>query len=269
VALESTCFCSTVWRQQHGAPIVETPLACAIEHNHEKTASILSANVKESEVLIDNKDRAHDRYNFLYMIYEARFADLVGKILERGKPKRVDKQSVRTRNSALQGLLVGATGTDEFIERKILEDVYQITMLLLSHGADPDFEVSAQQSRYTSSKTARELGSRCSDPRVRNLLLGVRAVPLAKPVKSSLQVGRLMSRPDGSVCKSYTTLEEESSADEDCSISLWDFVKEPQGKTPITEDGPPDVADTVGDPRRMWRTLTSTWACPTTTRASD
>lgn len=89
---------------------------------------------------------------------------------------------------------------------------------------------------------------------MRNLCHGVCLVPLAKPATSSIRAGRLISRPDESLGSSRASPEVMMAADEDYSMSLWDFVKKSDEQNSTLQDESfPKENDTVNASRMTWR----------------
>jgi hypothetical protein len=77
-----------------------------------------------------------------------------------------------------------------FIRRELHQDVYEIVLMLLHCGADPDAQL--HNTGTWSRNTARAISSRHLDPRIRALLMNVTQPEDSK--KHELQVGRSWSR---------------------------------------------------------------------------
>jgi hypothetical protein len=141
---------------------VRMPLLLAIAKGHEGIAVLLARDL-DADDTIATPGRGR---NVLLLACRARFVHLVRGLLERCalQGKRVD---ARKCSAALYMLLEGTASKGAFRARELLEDVHQIVLMLLGHGADPDLVVTG----VGVEGTARSVAQRCPDPRVRNLLL--------------------------------------------------------------------------------------------------
>jgi ankyrin repeat protein len=201
------------------------PLAVAIAKGHENVALILSQDLESNDTLRRGGN------TILQYACEAKFASLVRFLLPRNS-SCTDEQSVRNRSIALYSLLDKTACKGEFVKRELLEDVYQIVLMLLRHNADPDLCV--KQTRRNS-ETARHIAPRHPDPRVRNLLSIARATPLKKPEEHRLQIGPSLMDP----------LAASAFEEPDLSLglsqlaTLWDFLQtsDPDISTSTNEHG--------------------------------
>jgi hypothetical protein len=97
----------------------------------------------------------------LQLAVEAMFVDVNRFFLERGLRKCNEKQATSYISVALSGLLDSIAYKDDFVKREILEELFQITTMLLQHNADPDIFV---KQYYASSITGRNLAAMNPDP---------------------------------------------------------------------------------------------------------
>lgn len=153
---------------------------------NEQTALMLSQGMYSN----DKPGRSWD--TVLQLACKATFVELVRELLERGPRQQTEKYHVRDHSAALHELLDRNACHDQFIERNLLEDVYQITSLLIEHDADPDMTFDKTLELW--SATAREAAACSRDPCIRNLLL-------APPVKPVVQPKGHMSRIAGPLWK--------------------------------------------------------------------
>jgi hypothetical protein len=152
------------------------PLKSILWARNESVALFLSHGLRMDDQVKDKGEV------LLKLAVEAMFVDVLRFFLERGVRKCNDKQATSYFSVALSGLLDSTAYKDDFIERKTLEELLQITTMLLQHNADPDIFV---KQYYAPSITDRNLTAMSPDPRVRLLLFNARTVPTAMPKQSS------------------------------------------------------------------------------------
>jgi hypothetical protein len=98
---------------------------------------------------------------------------MVRELLGCGPRKAAEEHRIGTYSAVLHQSLDRTACKGQLMERKLLNDVYQITSLLLEHNADPDMSF---KQPLALSITAREAAEWNPDLRVRNLLLGAKVV---------------------------------------------------------------------------------------------
>jgi hypothetical protein len=200
---------------------VRVPLAVAFAAGHESVAMILSRDLYAHDQLKANGPIV------LQLAIEARFSNLVRYFLERGPGNRTCDQSAFDYSIVLFRLLEATACKGDFVKRELLEDVFQITTMLLQHNADPD--MCTEQGRPAQSITTRDVASRNPDPRVRNLLSRAKLAPTRTQEESCLQTGR--SLWDASEDETHAYLEDQSPVASRYAI-LWDFLDKPNTNLP-------------------------------------
>jgi hypothetical protein len=155
------------------------PLAVAIARGRENVALILSQELEGNDTL------RRGGPTVLQRACEALLVNLVHSLLER-ETKSPHEQSIRNRSIALYHLLDMNACRNEFARRELLEYVYQIAMMLLRHGADPDMCV---KQTHRGSETARHAGLRHPESRMRNLLSRATVMPQTGPEEYISRIG--------------------------------------------------------------------------------
>jgi hypothetical protein len=190
------------------------PLAVAIVKRHKNVALTLSLGLDSGVVLLEKSGET-----LLQMACAAELVDLVQHCLQKGL-------QLRNLNTALYRTIKRDASDDTFIKRGLHEDAYQIVLLLLKYGADPDVPV---QTRLSHTVTARAVASRHPDPRLRNLLS--KTTPVTEPKESSLLIGRpWLSSEDGTLTVSGLSSEALPS-EVSCYTTLWDVLERSTAKT--------------------------------------
>jgi ankyrin repeat protein len=217
-------FLKTGARQRIGE--YHAPLAVAMVRGHENVALILSQQLGANDTLRRNGSTV------LQHACDAKFVNLLRYLLERD-PTRPNEQSIHDRSIALYRLLGKTACKGEFVKRELLEDVYQIAMMLLRHGADPDIRV--KETKQVS-ETARHVASRHPDPRVRTVLSRARVVPLIRPEGSNSRIQLFTTNPRATSASDELRSREFSLGD-DYHATLWDFLERPGSDVPTPSDG--------------------------------
>ncbi|KAF2187346.1 hypothetical protein K469DRAFT_570256, partial [Zopfia rhizophila CBS 207.26] len=111
------------------------PLAVAIFKRHENVALILSQELDSGDVPLKKT-----KGTVLQMACGAKLVNLVRYYLERESRcgGRVNIHSLHDRSTALYQILQKDASKEDFLKRELHEDVYQIVLMLLQHGANPD-----------------------------------------------------------------------------------------------------------------------------------
>jgi ankyrin repeat protein len=205
------------------------PLAMAIHKRHEKVALILSQELDFDDVpLTKTGDTA------LQMACGAKLVDLVRYYLECGSRcgGRVNVHSLPDRSTALHHVLRKDASKDVFFKRELHEDVYQIVVMLLHHGANPDILIKVGVLHPV---TARAIASRHPDPRLRILLS--KATPATEPKESALLIGRpWMVSSDDKAPTFYESQSGASSSEDSCYARLRDFLRSSNAEPPNLMD---------------------------------
>jgi hypothetical protein len=148
---------------------------------HENVALILSQGLEANSKLSIMRDTV------LAYACEAKLVKLVCYLLERD-PRPPDWQTIDDCSAYLYRLLDDTVYEGEFVKRKLLEDVYEIAVMLLRHGARfnggyKQYQLDAGITRYVA------IVPRHPNPRGKNLLLKTRAIPPRRPEEYSLHIG--------------------------------------------------------------------------------
>jgi ankyrin repeat protein len=207
------------------------PLMGAILKRHENVAFMLSQELDSGDVPLS---KTHG--TALQMACTAKLVNLVRYYLELGSQSegRPDVRSLCDRSIALYHTLQLDACRNDIVKRDLHENVYQIILSLLDHGANPDVYINYKSSQPA---TARTIASRHPDPRVRGLL-SKPAVSIS-PRDSNLIIGRpWMLSPDN---ETFTPREPQSRRvpSEYLDISkqrVWLFFEELKAKTTILHD---------------------------------
>ncbi|KAF2471121.1 uncharacterized protein BDR25DRAFT_355027 [Lindgomyces ingoldianus] len=207
------------------------PLAVAIFKRHENVALILSQEVDSGDVPLGKT-----RGTVLQIACGAKLVNLVQYYLERGSQSgvRVNVHSLHNRSTALYHVLREDSRKDIFIKRELHEDVYQIVLMLLQHGANPDIR---PEIPFSHPVTARAIASRHPDPRVRNLLL--KATPVTASQEDPLLIGRPWISFEDEALTFHKLQSEASPSGDSRYAKLWDFLESSNSETLalMDEDG--------------------------------
>jgi ankyrin repeat protein len=204
---------------------VRVPLGLALAARHESVAMMLSRGLY-SDYQFEEKGQT-----VLQLACEARFVKLARYFFERGPGSHTDDQCASDCSITLFRLLEATACKGDFIRRQLLEDVFQITMMLLKHDADPD--MCMEQGRCRPSITTRNLASRHPDPRIRNLLSRAKPAPTITQKGSTPPLER--SILDSSEDETYEFLEGQYPASSQYAV-LWDFLDKPNTNSSILQD---------------------------------
>jgi hypothetical protein len=190
------------------------PLAVALAEGHEDVAIILSQELEARDTLSKGGS------TLLRCACEAKATNLVRLLLKRNPGFR-DKQIVRDCNIALYGLLDENVCKGEFLKRELLEDDFNIATTLVQQSAESDICIKPTESDF---ETIRHIASRHPDPRVRNLLLSIRAAKQTVPTQNDVHIDLSILNPrEGSayhqVRSKAVSLEQMNQA------TLWDFLE--------------------------------------------
>jgi ankyrin repeat protein len=205
------------------------PLAAAIFKRHEKVALMLSQEVESDEVL-----HKASRETTLQAACVAKLVNLVRHYLQQGAhgKQRATAHVLHDRNIALYRIIQQDASTGEFVKKHIHEDVYQIVLMLLKHGANPDEQIT---SRHSYSATARTIAPRHPDPRVRVLF------PRTSPSPSPRQLSALIGRPwywsDQNDHTMYGSQSESIPPEATRYVMLSDFLETSNTETQTLQDG--------------------------------
>ena len=197
------------------------PLAVAISRRHENLALILSQELGSGDMLLQNT-----RSEVLQMACTAKLVNLVRYYLERdwGCGGRVD---VQDHSIALYRVLQKDASKDDFLKRGLHEEAYQIVLMLLKHGANPDSRIGT---KYSQPVAVRTIASRHPDPRVRNLL--PKAMPAMGFKESSLLIGRPWISSEDKTSMYQRPHSDTTRSEDRCYVRLWDFLEQWNAETP-------------------------------------
>jgi hypothetical protein len=216
---------------RHSAYERLSPIKIAISKRHEKVALILyKALEKSNDVELNTK-----KNKLLRMACAAKLVKLVRYLLERRVHLNIESEGEV--DTALYCVLQVDICQDKFLKRALHEDVYQIVLMLLQHGACP--HVQPKGKILPPYATARALSSRHPDPRVRALLL--EATPEENHRETRLQVGRPWLSSQEAEAASEDLRLTDSHLDYASHATLGDFLTKLNGEQlPISnEDGLP------------------------------
>jgi hypothetical protein len=210
---------------------MRVPLAAAICKRHENVALILSQDLDPGDMLLKKK-----RGTVLQFACEAKLVNLVRYYLNRGSRRggRVNLHSLHDRSAALYQILRKDVSKDEFLKRELHEDVYQIVLMLLQHGADPDIRIKIP---FSPPVTARAIASAHPDPRLRNLLL--KATPATESNGPRLLIGRPWMSSENETLPFHEPQPETLPYEKSCYARLWDLLERSSAESPslMDEDG--------------------------------
>jgi hypothetical protein len=199
-------------------------LEVAIANGHEQIAILLSQELEADDKVREGGDI------LLKLACEAKMANLVKILLERGYRVRTAAE-IKHRHSALLNHLIAKDATrGDFVKRELHDEVYQIATMLLLHKADPDLNSNAR----LGSGTARQLACRHPDPRVRLMFSKAGTKPTAKTKAANLQIGHSLAPST-----THNSDDDPWSPDplgETRYATLWDFLKSPNTGSPNMED---------------------------------
>ncbi|KAF1954448.1 hypothetical protein CC80DRAFT_493891 [Byssothecium circinans] len=150
-------------------------LTVAILKRKMKVALVLSRDLESPDEPLDG-----ERGSALQLACRRRIVDLVRNYVKREGPVEIEGRSI-----ALYNLLQQYTSRADIVKNELHEDVYQIALLLLHHGADPDLHLHIKGSGFTNADTARALASRNPDPRIRGLL-PISSLRSSRPASSKI-----------------------------------------------------------------------------------
>jgi hypothetical protein len=163
-------------------------LGCALHKGHEDIAIILSQDLEADTAL------GEERGSLLAGACEAKFPRLVRILLERDLSV-LDEQHVRVRSEALHALLYESAHRGQTRRTELLENDYQIVMVLLQHGADPELGIKRPHSMFPRFNTICKLAVKHPDPRVRDLFWRGTAASHTKQRKPNRNVKRPLLHP--------------------------------------------------------------------------
>jgi hypothetical protein len=203
----------------HSANGQMSPIKMAIFKRHEKIALILYRALESNDVDFNTK-----KNKLLRMACAAKLVKLVRYLLERRVHLNIESEEEV--DTALYCVLQVDICQDKFLKRALHEDVYQIVLMLLQHGARP--HVQPKGRILPPYATARALSSRHPDPRVRALLL--EATPEENHRETRLQVGRPWLSSQEAEAASEDLRLTDSHLDYPSQASLGDFLTKSNGE---------------------------------------
>ena len=195
---------------------VNIPLLAAIFKRHEKVALILSRELDLDSIPLGKLGSTP-----LQLACAKKLVNLVRYYLGRKSQQNehANIQYVKDCSIALYCVLRLDAAKDNLIKRELHEDVYQIALLLLENGADPNFRL---KTRYSQSVTPCIIGSRHPDPRVR--ILFPKGAPSYKPKGPTSSIGRSwMLSPEQEAFGFYESTPETHSRSGQFA-TLWEFL---------------------------------------------
>jgi ankyrin repeat protein len=160
------------------------PLMAAISRQHDQVALALAQALQSVGA---DMDRAMPTP--LQMACKKKMVQLVKQLLKYKMPSKSER--VQNLNHASYCVVVRERNSDVFLRRELHQDDYEIVLMLLERGANPDAQLHGIGARDRN--TARIVSSRHPDPRVRALLMN--PALLEDRTKSGMQVGRLWTQP--------------------------------------------------------------------------
>lgn len=207
---------------------IRIPLGVAIYERHENVALILSQDLDAGENPFKKAETT-----VLQMACMAKLVNLVQYYLERASRcgGLVDADSLHDRSISLYHVLQKDARKGYFVKRALHEDVYQIVLRLLQHGANPNSRIG---DGLTLPATARTFSRFHPDPRVRALLSW--AIPTTEPEESALLIGRPWMVPPKNKAILYEPQSEASSSENSRYALLGDFLELPNSETPTMMD---------------------------------
>ncbi|KAH7095862.1 hypothetical protein FB567DRAFT_575544 [Paraphoma chrysanthemicola] len=124
-------------------------------------------------------------------------------------------------STSLHTLLARDASEDDFVKRKVHEDVYQIATMLLQHNANPDELLETTSGRLS---TARELASRHPDPRIR-LMLPSKSIALTSNIGPLSHPSQVAPEPSFENNWNRPRFQPKKKTR---SATLWDFIDDAQ-----------------------------------------
>ncbi|KAL5440454.1 hypothetical protein PMIN06_009653 [Paraphaeosphaeria minitans] len=200
---------------------VRLPLALAILKRCENVALILSQELDSS----DTSFTSSTRQTLLQMACAAQLVILARYYLENIPYNSHDC------DIALFRIIQKDASKTEFIQRQLHEEVFQIVLMLVRHGASPDVCVRTGGSVVTT----RGIASRHPDPRIRNIFL--KLTNFEKPKASASHIGRPWMSSENKVFELQKSAAEVYALQESRYATLWDFVEA------STEDAATDMEE--------------------------
>jgi hypothetical protein len=191
-----------------------SPIKIAITRRHEKVALILYKALEDSNDVEFNTKKN----KLLRQASAAKLVKLVRYLLERRVYLNIESEGEI--DIALYHVLQVDVCQEKLLKRALHEDVYQIVLMLLQHGACP--HVQPRGKILPSYATARTLSSRHPDPRVRALLLEPMREEEHKETR--LQVGRPWLSSQEAEAASEDLRLTDSNLDYASHASLGDFL---------------------------------------------
>jgi hypothetical protein len=223
-------------------------LTAAILKGHENVALLLSQGLDPDETPLKKKKDL----TVLQIACEAKLVKLVRYYLERGSRCEGPENTRSSSNYsiALYRVLNKDASKGSFLKREIHEDAYQIVLMLLQHGANPDLRIKVSPS---SPATARGIASRHPDPRIRYWLSNT-IVPAVETKESPLLIGRPWISTMDDALKPDASQADTLPSEIRRFVSLWNFFERPSTGTPTRTDedgtgveGISDESYTLGD----------------------
>jgi ankyrin repeat protein len=160
------------------------PLMAAISRQHDQVALALAEALQSV-----GAEMYRIMHTPLQMACKKKMVQLVKQLLKYKTPSKADR--VQNLNHALYYVVVRERNSGMFLKRELHQDDYEMVLMLLEHGANPDAQLHGVGSRDRD--TARIVSSRHPDPRVRALLMKP-ALPEDR-AKPEMQVGRFWTQP--------------------------------------------------------------------------
>jgi ankyrin repeat protein len=138
------------------------PLMSAISRQHDQVALALAEALQSVGAAMDRIIPTP-----LQMACKKKMVQLVKQLLKYKTPSKADR--VQNVNHALYYVVVRERNSDMFLSKELHQDDYEIVLMLLERGANPDAQLHGVgvQDR----DTARIVSSRHPDPRIRALLM--------------------------------------------------------------------------------------------------
>lgn len=199
------------------------PLALAIVKKHESVALMLSRDLDSSNTLLTRSTTQTP----LQMACAAQLVSLVRYYLEH-KPC-----SSQNYDSALFGVIHKDASGTQSVRRKLYDEVFQIVLMLLEHGASPDIVVRTEISVIV---TARDIALRHPDPRVRNIF--PRLTQAGRTVESSQPIGRPWMACVNTSLEFQKSAAEVDFSEENRYVTIWDILQGSIEEAPSeTEEG--------------------------------
>jgi ankyrin repeat protein len=159
------------------------PLLSAISRQHDQVALALAEALQSVGADMDRIMPTP-----LQMACKKKMVRLVKQLLKYKTPSKADR--VQNLNHALYHVVVRERNSDMFLRRELHQDDYEMVLMLLERGANPDAQLQGVGARDRD--TARIVSSRHPDPRARAFLMKP-ALP-EEHAKYRLQIGRLWTQ---------------------------------------------------------------------------